>query len=298
MSEMVKARAGHVARLSSLLGASILACVVLVHPASADEPDEPGELHPLMTSKFWVKAGGFFAARDLSLSVSGTVGSDPDPETTTVDFDSETGLDDRSDLFIGEFGWQFSKNWDFAFQYFRSSRSSHQELSGDIEWEDVVYEAGARVDVHSYMKIARFFFSRAVWDKGHHDFRLGAGLHLIDTGASISGEATLEDMSTEFQASIVSAKFPFPDIGAWYRYSRSERWVFNARADWLSASIGDYSGGIWNVQAGVDFAITNNLGIGLAYQFFELNGTLEEESWNGELNTRYEGVTLTLDGYW
>lgn len=292
MSRKTRKKDACAARIFNLMGASILASALAASAAVADE------IHPLMTSKYWAKAGGFFASRDLQVSASGTIGPEPGPTQTSVDFESHTGLDDESDLAIFEFGWQFGKKWDFAFQHFRSSRSAQRELSESIEWEDVVYEVDARVDAHSYMRITRLFFSRRVWDEGPHDFRLGAGLHLLDLGVSLSGEATLEDGTSEFYRSVVSADFPFPDIGAWYRYSNSDRWVFHARVDWLSASTRDYSGGIWNAAAGVDFALGKHLGIGITYQFFELDGTVKEDNWRGNIVSRHEGFTLSLDGFW
>lgn len=277
-------------RLFSAFAAVLLVCVPIVPAAHAES------YHPLLNSKYWAKVGAFFATRDSSLSARGQ--TDFGAGAAAIDFDSSTGLDDTSDLFIAEFGWQFGKKWDFALQHFRSSRNSSKELSQSIEWEDVVYEAGAVINAHSSLKITRLFFSRRFWDKGPHDFRAGAGLHLIDASVSISGEATLEDQTSEFQASVVSANFPFPDIGAWYRYSIDDRWLFHTRVDWLSASTEDYSGGIWNISAGIDFALTRNIGIGAAYQYFELYGAVKEDTWRGDLNTRLRGLTLSIDGYW
>lgn len=271
-----------------MLGAALVACVFFAPPASAEEA------HPLLNSKYWVKVGAFFASRDVGISAAGTIGI----ATETQDWDSSTGIDDSSDLFTVELGWQFAEKWDFALQHWRSSRNGGKVLSETIEWEDVEYEAGVAVETHTSLQITRLFFSRRFWDWGPHDLRIGAGVHLIDAGASIKGEATLDDMTTEFQENLVSAAFPFPDIGAWYRYSLSDRWIFHARVDWLSASTSDYAGGIWNVAAGVDYSLTKNLGIGLAYQYFEINGTVKEDTWRGDLHTRYEGFMLSIDGFW
>jgi hypothetical protein len=292
MTKIVAKKNAYAAGLSDLLGIMVLASALAASPAVADE------IHPLMTSKYWAKAGGFFASRDLSVSASGMLGPEPSPTPTNVDFESQTGLDDKADLGILEFGWQFAKKWDFALQHFRSSRSTQRELSESIEWEDVVYEVGARVDARSYMRTTRLFLSRRVWDKGPHDLRLGLGVHLLDIGVSLSGEATLEDETSEFYTSVVSADFPFPDIGAWYRYSNSDRWVFHARVDWLSASTSDYSGGIWNASAGVDFALSKHFGMGIAYQFFELNGSIKEDNWRGDIVSRHEGLTFNIAGFW
>jgi hypothetical protein len=36
------------------------------------------------------------------------------------------------------------------------------------------------------------------------------------------------------------------DTGAWYMYSWSPKWMLQVRGDWLSATIGDYSGSLWD----------------------------------------------------
>ena len=155
-----------------VLGAVLVGCAFLAPPVAAQEQ------HPLLNSKYWAKAGVYFASRKTGLSVAGTVGG----ARVSHDWETSTGLDDTSDLFTVEFGWQFAEKWDFALQYWRSSRNNRGELSDSIEWEDITYEVGAVVDTHMSLEITRLFFSRRFWDKGPHDFRIGAGLHLIDAG--------------------------------------------------------------------------------------------------------------------
>ena len=87
-------------------------------------------------------------------------------------------------------------------------------------------------------------------------------------------------------------------VGAWYRYSPNRHWLFNMRLDWLSASIDNYSGDIWNVSAGVNFRATKHVGIGAAYQYFELAGSLTEPRWRGEVGMVLSGPHLFITAYW
>ena len=84
----------------------------------------------------------------------------------------------------------------------------------------------------------------------------------------------------------------------WYRYSPNRRWAFTGRADWLSASIGDISGGILNLSAGVNVSLFDHLGIGLNYQYFQLDVSVREDDWRGDLVAAYDGPYLYLSGYW
>ena len=96
MPEIARGRIKTVSRLPGLPGTLLLACILLTPTVRADEapPVDANSMHPLMTSKYWAKAGGFFAARDLSVSATGSIGPAPSPTPTEVDFESETGLDD------------------------------------------------------------------------------------------------------------------------------------------------------------------------------------------------------------
>lgn len=252
------------------------------------------DLHPMMQSKVWVSAGAFFATRNLEISVAGAV-NDVD---LLLDVESELGIDDEPDLLTTELGWQFSERWDVALQHFRSKRNGRKILEDTIEWEDISYEAGVSVSAQTKFSITRIFFSRRFLEKGTHDLRLGAGIHWLSAEASVSGEATLDDQSTQFRNSVAKASLPIPNIGIWYRYSISDRWLLSTRLDWLSADIGKYNGEILNAAASVEYRITDHFGMGLAYQVFGIDGGIKDSGWRGDISTRFAGLNLHFSGYW
>ncbi len=252
------------------------------------------DVHPAMESKWWVNAGAYFPERDFDASASASVGG----ITGSIDFEGSFGLDDSPSMFMGELGWQFGENWSTALQYFRSSRDAERTLEESFEWQDVVYDAGVSVQAGTSLELTRVFFARRFRDGGPHSLRLGAGLHWLELRAEIAGQATLNDQSTEFRRSAAAASVPVPNVGAWYRYSPNNRWLLSARVDWLSASIDNYDGEIWNVSAGVNFRLWDHVGIGATYQFFELSGSLEEDRWRGEIRTAFRGPYVHISGFW
>jgi hypothetical protein len=270
--------------------ARLIAPIVMLPGLVAAEDD----VHPLMNSKYWGNVGVYFSARDFDASASGSIGE----VTGGIDFESRAGLGDRPDLFMAELGWEFSSDWGVALQFFESKRSASRTLTDSIEWQDLVFDVGVSVEAATSVEITRLFFARRFRDEGPHSLRLGAGFHWLRVGASLAGQATLDDLSTEFRRSAVSTDIPMPNIGAWYRYSPSRRWMFNLRADWLSASVDKYKGGIWNASAGVNYSPWDHLGLGLSYQFFELDGEIKEDNWRGEIRTEFTGPFVYLSGFW
>ena len=271
--------------------AAALALIIACSPASANDDD----VHPMMTSKYWVHLGGFFAARDLEISARATVNPAPTP---LVDFESSVGADDKPDLFTIEAGWQFTQNWSFGLQHFGSNRSGNKVIDERIEWDDLVFDVGADVYAKSNVEITRAVFSRKFRGEGPHSLQLAAGLHYLKLAVEYGGEASIDDQTTSFESSRKSTSAPIPNIGAWYRYSPSEQWMLSARVDWLSASVGDIDGGIWNIAAGAHYSFGKHFGVGLTYQFFQLDITLNETDWRGDVKARFAGPNLLFSGYW
>ena len=68
--------------------------------------------------------------------------------------------------------------------------------------------------------------------------------------------------------------------------------------DWLSASVGDYSGGILNSSVGVNFQLLKHLGVGLSYQYFRLDVDVDSNDWKGAAEINYRGPFLSLTTNW
>ncbi len=269
---------------------TLLGCLLTTSFASAEDS------HSALDSKFYFSVGGYFASRVFIASAAGSV--TPSAPSLQVDFDSDLNVDDSPQLAIAEFRWQFAEKWNLGLQYFSSTRDADRILDGTIEWDGVTYEVGAAVAAETSVEITRVVVSRHFRQKGGHDFRLAAGLHWLDVSARIEGEATLGDGSMAFAASKVSASLPIPNVGALYQYSPSQKWLLSARFDWFSADIDDYSGGIWNANLGANYQVAKHIGVGLGYQFFQIDGTLNEDRWQGDLKVRFSGPTFQVSGFW
>jgi hypothetical protein len=261
--------------------------------AQADGEDE-SDLHPMMNSDFWVLLGAYTPDHTVSVSLDGNFV----PDLPEIDFGGEIGLGEKTTLFSGEFGWQFSENWSFSAQRFTTERNQSATIDETIEWGELVFDVGAEIEAGTSSAITRLFFARKFLDSGPHDLRLGAGLHWLEIEAYLQGIASVNGEASQFQSRVASFKAPLPNVGAWYRYSLSERWLFSFRADWLAASIGDLSGRIINLTGGVNFALFEHFGVGVSYQYFRLDVDVSSDSWKGHADLIYDGPYLYLSGNW
>ncbi|MBT8059371.1 MAG: hypothetical protein KJO33_07235 [Gammaproteobacteria bacterium] len=250
------------------------------------------DFHPGMSDRFNIGIGVFLPEKSLDVRVDG---SDPGDE---IDFAEQFNYDDSESTFSGMFRWKFGEKWSFWAQGWNVSDSGTAVLDQDIEWEDVIFKEGTNATSGMDLQVARLFFGRNFYTAPGHEFGIGAGLHWLDLELYLEGEIITNLGSTEFRRESVEADFPLPNIGAWYHFSWSPKWMFVSRVDWLSASIGDYSGGLWNIQAGVNWAAFRNVGLGLYYNFFELDVDIDKSDWRGAAKSTQHGPFLSLTATW
>jgi len=248
--------------------------------------------HSFLTDTFQVSAGVFYPTKGLKLSADGTIPGDE------IDFDDSLAVDDSEATGSLTFRWNFGEKWSLAGQYWKTDVSGSESLERDITWEDNVYRAGATVGAGFELSVTRLFLGRKFSTGPQYEFGAGIGAHVMSIDAFIEGEAFVDDESTGFRRSAVDASAPLPNIGAWYMYSPSRNWLLSARVDWLSASVGDYDGTLWNTSFGVNYAFTDHFGASLAYQFFSLDVDVDDSDWSGGAKISYSGPFLALTATW
>ena len=262
-------------------------CVVLY---LSDNATADADIHPFLTDKFYIQVGAYYPTQELKIRYDASIGT----ENREVDFGNEFGLKESDDVFVLEVTWRFGKKWSLRMQHFQEDRRSGSVLEDDVEWGDVTIGAGSSVVTGSNFELTRMFFGRTFDSSPRHDFGVGLGIHRMETGAFI-----FRDIIVNFgETSAVSASGPLPNIGTWYSYSPAEKWYLGGRLDWFEASIGDYSGGLVNFAAGVNYQLFNHFGVGLNYQLFTLKADVKKTSWRGSINTTFEGLYVYLSGNW
>ncbi len=271
---------------SALFGVVMLAC------APVAIAQEARDVHPLLKDDFYLNIGVFFPDKDFKIQVDG---EDPG---SSIEFDEAFRVGNREATAALDFRWRFGEKWSVWGQYWEVSDSGSAVLEEDYQWEDVVFQAGTGASAGVGLDVARVFLGRSFSEGPQYEFGAGVGLHWMEISAFIEGQVLTNVGDTEFYRGEVSADAPLPNIGAWYFWSFSPNWALTTRVDWLSASIGDYSGGLWNASAGVNWAPFEHFGLGLRWSYFSLDVDIDKSDWRGSADLQQSGPVLTLSTYW
>jgi len=273
--------------------AILVVCILCIVGPQRAVATESEDLHPFLERGFSLDLGVFFPDRQLDLRVNGSLTGINDE----IDFDEGIRLGNADETFAAELSWRFRGKWSVVGQYFKSTDSVRAVLEEDIEWGDVVFGAGSNAAAGTSFSLTRIFFGRQLDTSRSHDFGIGAGLHWLEMGAFIEGEILINGTPTASRRS-VSEGAPLPNIGAWYMYSISPRWALRTRLDLLSADVGDYDGLLVNVALGVNFQAFEYFGVGLNYNYFELDVGIDKSGWRGNFETTYDGVYVYASLYY
>jgi hypothetical protein len=168
----------------------------------------------------------------------------------------------------------------------------------DIEWGNVVYEQGSEVLAQSHLNINRLLLGHSLQSGPGYEIGAGIGVHFLDFSGTISGQAIMDGEPAESFGRSASASVPLPDIGAWYIYSPSPRLAVSVRLDWLSASLGNYSGGFTNTSVALHYRFFEHVGVNVAYQHFHLDLDTEKTNWQGHVELTHTGPLLALELSW
>jgi hypothetical protein len=248
--------------------------------------------HPWLQDDFIVSLGGYLPRKKFKVRVDGNT------PASGINFDEGVDVAKDEATFSLTARWAFGEKWSLAGQYWATSDSSRATLEEDIGWGDYVLRAGSSIGAGVSVDVSRFFFGRKFSAGPNHEFGAGGGLHWLKLGAYVDGELFLDDQSTGSRRESVTAHAPLPNIGAWYWYAFSPKWLLTTRADWFGASFGDYSGDLWNANAGINFQPWKHAGFGLSYQYFRIDIDVDKTDWHGNVELTYSGPFLSANFNW
>jgi hypothetical protein len=260
----------------------------------ASYADDSSDIHPSLKSQFYLDFGVYYPDRQVSISAGSTLGGDND----WIDFQGEFNHATSDETFSMNFGWRFGEKWQLATQYFDSSGSRQWVLDEDVEFNDFIFREGSNVTTGSHFTLVRLFFARDFAVADNQEFGVGAGIHFLELGASIQGEIITDADENRFRRESVRVSAPLPNIGVWYTYSLSPKWAVKGRLDWISASVDPYDGRLINASLGANYQLLKNVGLGLSYNYFELDVEIRDTNWKGKAETKYKGFFAFLNFNW
>ena len=245
---------------------------------------------------FRLRVGGVITQFDTNVRFTSRDGS----IDTGVDLEDDVGYDPavRGGLLRG--WYRVGDNHRISLTYVPVNRTSFIVSDEDIEIGDDIIKAGASMAWDTQNRLLDFSYIYSVYHRPNIELGLTAGVYWLrhETEVLIAGEVQSPNEPDPVFRVDYNSRFklhaPLPILGVTTEYEINPSWRLNAELRYLSVTINEYDGRVFNAVVGTDYYFTKSLGVGLSLSSFSLEVDVESIVLNGALTWAYNGAQLYL----
>ena len=234
----------------------------------------------------WVfRAAGFFPKIDTQARVDGTNGR----LGTSVDFETDLGLEDSKTLPVVDMLWRFLPNHRLQLSYLDLSRSATSTLRTQINWGDQTFQVNSNVHGEFDSKVTALTYLYSFLRTPDTELSAGIGLHYTDLNAGLSSVGSSLSVSRS-----VSAKAPLPVLA----FNAAQRFTDTVggelRYQWFGIKFDEYDGSLNVFNAVLSWYPWKNFGIEGGYNYTRYDIGVDKENWRGEAKYTFKGPILGI----
>ena len=239
--------------------------------------------------KTWLfQAAAYFPGVDSSVradAANGDLG-------TVIDFERDLGFDRHSSLPAFMLEWRPGDDWVLNAEYYAVGRGSSTILERDITVGDTVFPVAGEVRAGFDSDIFRFTIGNRVFQRENLEIGVAVGFHGTDFRVFIEGDGQVAGNPGQFRNEARSVFAPLPTIGAFLNARPAEKVQVNARFDWLSLTIDDYTGRLINTEVSASYSVHRNIDVGVMYRLVDYGLKVKQDNWNGRVDYKFSGPAI------
>ena len=165
----------------------------------------------------------------------------------------------------------------------------------DFNFDCVEYTVDAEVEssltVDTYIIDAMY----EVYQTDATEITVGAGLHMLDTQASIRAAGSVEGgASGSTEQARANLLAPLPNLRANVFHAFNDKWSLIATAGWMSANVDAYSGSFEYLHLRGQYQVTDAFGLSLGYQLAAFDITETLGNGKNSFDAQFTGVSAAI----
>jgi hypothetical protein len=260
----------------AVLAATAAAAVGAATSASAQALDD----------RYWLQAAVYRPKIDTSASFSR-----PISPGTELGFENELGFDDTDTLPAFAGGFRLGERWTVVGEYFALDRDGSTTLTRDINFDGATFPASVQVSSNLKSDIYRISLGYAFIHTDQAELGASIGLHATNFDTSLQGQTVGPGGTRQTEKRSESFLAPLPTVGLYGTYQATPQITLNGRVDYLSLTVGDYSGGITNLEAAVAYRFSPMWAAGVSWRYVAYDLEVNKDNLNAKLDYNFSGPT-------
>ena len=261
-----------------LMGGLIGSLAIMVPAAAQDAA------HRKLHDRFYVDIGGFWPSVSTELRVDGPAG-----QNRSFSLEDDLHYSDNPTLPFALVNLRLGQRWRVEGEAFQIGRDNSTVLNRDITVRDKTFPVNSTVSSHFDTTVYRLSLGYSFLKRPDTEVGAALGLHVTDFDLGIQ-------TSTGSVAAAADATAPLPTVGLYGYHALSPNWLIFGRADLFSLNYEQYSGGLVNLNLGVEYQVNKWLGLGGGWRYVKLDLDAEAQGsdWAGTFKHTYSGPMLYL----
>lgn len=260
--------------------------------------------NPILDETWSFTAGGYDLEAEAEVTTQSNVFQ---RRKFSIDLD-DLGLETDVKTYWIDAKWKPFERWSFMAEYFSYSESASRssQFSDDYEFtlNNKVFkgEAGINTRLDSTFEVDIYSLSVAyrLLDSQKAAIDIGLGVHAMDIALTLKGQAdiyvndtVLADEATTESETLLA---PLPNVMLYGTYAFNNKWAVNGRVGWLSMNYDEYSGELLRANTSLEYRPLKHLGLGIGYNFSELNVTRDQRFHSEEFDLDFSGPLFYIKG--
>lgn len=234
-----------------------------------------------------VNLGGILNQFGTSIKLNG-----PGLDGSNIDLEGNGLKKTQSSFDVGG-TWRFWSRNRIDVLYFSTSRSGSKTINQDLNIDGVVVPINSTLSANSKDQFLaldyRYSFIKTDSVElagllglygGQYKYRLSA-THALSAG----GQSSLLDVTA-------STTVPLPLIGGTVDWYINPQWKMSANVSGIKAHIGSVDGSAFLGGINTEYMLVRNFGVGLGYLYSNINADVTKNSFNGNLSSKMNTVSL------
>ncbi len=244
-----------------------------------------------------LRAGGMLAAAfrtEASLDLDGAGGR-------TVNFENELGIDDNASSFRADLYWRINRHHRIDLGYFDLDRKGSRSIDRQIQWGDLNFDVGVDVTSELRTKVLPLRYTYYLVAEDDHELGFGLGIYSMGLTASLGGMATAGGATVAALATeTFETPVPLPVFGVQGGWALTDNLVAQASLQAFYLELQDIGstdrvdGYLLDLLLGLDWRMTDNVGLGLAANWFQMNAGATRDRLDFDLDYGFAGVFAFL----
>lgn len=184
---------------------------------------------------------------------------------TNVDFTQTLGGDTSTNAFRIDTLYHFNERHAIGFSWYRVGLSGEKNLTEQIQIRDTVVSAGAVTQTSLSFNTYRLLYNYSFYRSDKAELAFSPGLYMMKTKFNFSGQGRINGVDGSTVIVNEQLTLPLPSVGLVANYNVTKNLKFESRYDFFYLSLGNYSGSMFELYAGLEYRIIQHFALGAAY---------------------------------